>query len=87
MSQGRLVTHWAVHLMEAHFVAYTEVKEKSDIASVYVAVIFAKSVILQNSRSFCKYTKIVVYLQNHLNRVVTLQKNMITGCFAKSPII
>ena len=36
MSQGRLVTHWAVLLMEDHFVAYTEVKEKSDIASVYI---------------------------------------------------
>ena len=36
MSQGRLVTHWAVLLMEDHFVAYTEVKEKSDIASVSV---------------------------------------------------
>ena len=38
MSQGRLVTHWAVLLMEDHFVAYTEVKEKSDIASVYISV-------------------------------------------------
>ena len=35
MSQGRLITHWAV-LMEGHYVAYTEVKEKSDIDSIYI---------------------------------------------------